>query len=88
MDWAKHRRRDLQGIIDSSDSIWAKEMKVFLKKTKLMVDDAKITNAVKLPENLLLELKIEYQNIIDKGEAETPPPPRTKTRKARPHSKG
>jgi len=83
-----HHLRDLQGIIDSSDSIWAKEMKVFLKKTKIMVDDAKITNAVKLPEDLLLELKIEYQDIIDKGEAETPPPPERKPGKRGPIAKG
>jgi transposase len=73
-----HHLRDLQGIIDSSDSTWAKEMKSFLKKTKIIIDNAKIKNTAELPQDVLLELKVEYQEIIDKGQAETPSPPERK----------
>jgi transposase len=70
-----HHLRDLQGIIDSSNFIWPIKMKAFLKKTKKLVDEAKSENKAELSETLIKELQVEFQSILDIGEAETPPPP-------------
>ena len=83
-----HHLRDLQGLIDSLDSDWAKEMKAILKKTKKIADAAKRENINELAADVLVKLKTEYQEIIDKGETETPPPPERKPGQRGPVAKG
>lgn len=70
-----HLLRDLESIIDSSNSFRAKEMKNFLKKTKTKVDSAREKGFTSLPESEVQLLEKEYHRILKWGWKANPPPP-------------
>lgn len=69
-----HHLRDLQGIFDSAELEWAKEMKKLLSEMKIEVDKAKAKNKSHLPESICNELVSKFQELIDLGYKSTPLP--------------
>ena len=73
-----HHLRDLQGIYDSTELEWAKDMKQLLSTMKYEVDIAKSDDKDSLTFKLRDELVLKFTKLIEKGYQTTPVPEQKK----------
>jgi len=67
-----HLVRELQGVIENTNQIWAHDMQALLREMKKSVDDLKADNQTVLPDNLIKHFNAEYDRILELGEKESP----------------
>ena len=69
-----HHLRDLQGIFDSTELEWVKDMKLLLSEMKKVADAARAEGRKSLSPDRLNRLVDKFNNLIAKGYEDTPRP--------------
>jgi len=67
-----HHVRELQGVIDNLDQIWAEQLIDLLVEMKVAVDEAKAKGADALDKSVLHSMRIRYGRLVKEGERHNP----------------